>query len=306
MKVTLDLTDLVARGKLTAGEAERLKALSAEDTSALGANILLGFGTVAVALGVGVFLPTAMTAIVVGALFFALGLTLSLLGNARWLVFAQLCLVVGALAAAGGLVVQFDSSLWVEAALTVGLAVASVLARSALLSALAVVMGVVALGSGTAYFHGLYAFWVPHPALVIGSLAVLTLALYLVSLRVPPAYERLALTAARTAILIINAAFLVGSLFGDDDLHWSDLVFVIGWAVVLLAVGAWAVRANRRWVVNIAAVFLAIHFYTQWFERLGPSPLSILGGGVVLIIFGVLLRMLNQRKATPAVAAPAV
>ena len=39
---------------------------------------------------------------------------------------------------------------------------------------------------------------------------------------------------------------------------------------------AWAVKANRRWVINLVAVFGAIHFYTQWFERLGADPLSVL------------------------------
>jgi hypothetical protein len=49
-------------------------------------------------------------------------------------------------------------------------------------------------------------------------------------------------------------------------------------------------------VVNIVAVFFALHFYTQWFERLGASPLSILGGGLLLIVFGVLLRSLNRAR----------
>jgi hypothetical protein len=296
MKVTLDLTDLVARGQLTPAEAERLKGLAAADTGALASNILLGFGTVAVALGAAALLPSAVTVVVIGALLFGLGLSLRLAGAERWDVYAQICLVVGALGVAGGLIVQFPQIVWVHVGLTVGLAGAAVLARSGLLAALAVLMLVAALGAGTAYFHALYALWVPHPALTIGALSVLTLALYLASLRLPPVYERLAIIAARTAILIINLAFLVGSLFGDDDVHWPDTVFIIGWAVVLLAIGAWAVWENRRWVVNIVAVFFALHFYTQWFERLGASPLSILGGGLLLIVFGVLLRSLNRAR----------
>ncbi|WP_204307646.1 hypothetical protein, partial [Enterobacter hormaechei] len=57
----------------------------------------------------------------------------------------------------------------------------------------------------------------------------------------------------------------------------------IGWAVALIGAGAWAARAGRSWVLNLAAVFGAIHFYTQWFERLGPSPLSILVAGVLTL-----------------------
>lgn len=51
MKVTLDLTDLVARGQLTKEKADRLTRLGAADTGTLGSNILLSFGTVAVTLG---------------------------------------------------------------------------------------------------------------------------------------------------------------------------------------------------------------------------------------------------------------
>ena len=58
-------------------------------------------------------------------------------------------------------------------------------------------------------------------------------------------------------------------------------------------------------MVNAAAVFGAIHFYTQWFEYLGPNPLSVLGGGVLLVIFGLLLRWLNGRINKPPTLAPA-
>ena len=54
-------------------------------------------------------------------------------------------------------------------------------------------------------------------------LAVVTLALFFVSLRLPSAYERVAIIAARTAILMINLAFLIGSLFGDFDWRWPAL-----------------------------------------------------------------------------------
>ena len=80
-------------------------------------------------------------------------------------------------------------------------------------------------------------------------------------------------------------------------------VFIVGWAVALLAVAAWAVKANRRWVVNLAAVFGAIHFYTQWFERLGATPVSVLVGGVLVLAFAVVAWKLNHKaEAMPAAA----
>ena len=151
-----------------------------------------------------------------------------------------------------------------------------------------------ALGASTAYWSASYSLGVERPALSIGVLSANALGLYLVSLRVPPAYERLALIGARAAILLVNHAFLVGSIFGDQLVGWPNWVFAIGWAVAILGAGRWAVYANRRWVVNVAAVFGAIHFYTQWFETLGASQWSILGGGLILIAFGLGLARFNN------------
>jgi hypothetical protein len=294
MKVTLDLTALVANGKLSQAEADRLKGLAAADTGSLGTNIFLAFGTVAVALGAGTLLPTPQTAIVVGALLVALGLALTIANVTRWALFAQIVTVIGALGVVGGVWLLSNGSWAINLAMAVGLAAAAIAARSGLLAALAVLMLAVALGSGTAYWNASYFLGVERPALTIGVLSALTLALFLGSLRMPPAYERLAIIAARTAILMINAAFLIGSLFGDALVRLPLVAFSIAWAVVLIVVGGWAIMANRRWVVNAAAVFGAIHFYTQWFETLGPSPASILGGGVLLIAFGLALAWFNK------------
>ncbi len=63
----------------------------------------------------------------------------------------------------------------------------------------------------------------------------------------------------------------------------SAVGFAAAWAIGLIGVGSWAARANRRFVVNTAATFFAINFYTQWFERLGAEPLSIALGGLLVI-----------------------
>lgn len=303
MKVTLDLTDLQRRGEITKDEAERLARLGARDTGTLGSNILLSFGTVAVALGGGFLFPSAQSVIVIGAILFVIGLGLILNRQERWGLFAQICATLGALGIVGGVTVLTQGDLYVNLALALGLAIAAVVATSGLLAALAVLQLSMALGAGTAYWSASYFAWVERPAITILVLSALAIGLFLASLRLPPAYERIAIIAARTAILLINLAFLVGSLFGDRLLGWPDYVFSIVWAVLLIGVGFWAVTANRRWVVNAAAVFGALHFYTQWFEYLGANALSVLGGGILLIGFGLGLRWFNQRFG-PA-AAPA-
>ena len=307
MKVVLDLTALVAAGQLTQAEADRLKGLAATQNSSTAVNILLGFGVVAIALGIGVLIPTAQTAIVLGAIFVAAGFGLTAARIIRWSILAQILMVVGALGIVAGVWALSDGNWQVTLALAVGLGVVAAVARSGLLSALAVLLLAAALGSSTAYMHASYFLGVDRPALTIGVLSALTLVLYLASLRVPHDYERLAIIGARTAILMINLAFLVGSLFGDDALHWPAMVFAIIWAVLLIGAALWAAVVNRPWLLNAAAVFGAIHFYTQWFETLGPSPLSVVGGGILLIVFGLMLAWFNRQLAARREAkAPAV
>lgn len=297
MKITLDLDELVRRGELSTEEANRLKAFAIADTGALGTNIFLAFGAAAISIGLGALFPTALTAIVVGGVLFAGGIALKLMGGSRWLLLAQVCLTIGTLALSGGLSLLAEGSLPVNLAIALGIGAAGVFARSALLVSLAVIAFAASIGAATNYQGNI--FW--QPTLSIGLLAAMTLGLFLASLRLSPEYERLAIIGARVAILMLNFGFLIGSLFGDSAVNLPAIAFGIAWAVVLLVAGTWAITANRRWVVNAAAVFGAIHFFVQWFLALGPSPLAILGGGFLLVAFGFTLAAFNrQRSATQA------
>lgn len=291
MKVTLDLDDLVRRGELTPAEAERLKGFAKAETGTLGTNILLSLGASAIVVGLGTLFPTAEMAAVLGGLLLGLGLMLRFGGAARWTLFGQVCVTIGALALSGGLSMLAGGSVPINLGIGAGLAAAAVAARSGLLAAIAVIMFAATIGGATAYAGSF--FW--QPALTIGVLAAMTLGLYLLSLRLPPDYERLAIIAARVAIVMLNVGFLIGSLFGDDAVKLPSLAFSIAWAVVLVVTGVWAIRANRRWVVNAAAVFGAIHFFFQWFLALGASPVSIVGGGLLLVGFGFAIRWFNLR-----------
>ncbi len=78
MKITLDLSKLVEDGKLTPADAERLKALAAQETGHLGLNILTGFGVIAASAGAVAILLTAFqftagSAAIIGACVFVLG-----------------------------------------------------------------------------------------------------------------------------------------------------------------------------------------------------------------------------------------
>ena len=80
----------------------------------------------------------------------------------------------------------------------------------------------------------------------------------------------------------------------------SDAVFAGLWALALIAVGAWGVKRNRRFVVNTAAVFASIHFYTQWFEYLGATPVTVILSGVVVV--GIALGLWKYNRLAASIA----
>jgi hypothetical protein len=298
MKVTLDLGKLLADGKISQEEHDRLLQFAAAGTGSLAFNILLAFGAIAVAGGAVALLPDPIPGIVVGLVVLGGGLALSVAGSRQWALLANICILVGALGLAGGIVILDEASVEAFLAIAIGFAVAGVLARSGLLIAGSVLALSSCLGARTGYMHATYFLGIEEPTLVIVLFGLLALATYLISKMLGHDLERLALVAARTSLLLVNLGFWIGSLWGDTveaiGLVLSDVVFVVLWAVALIGVGIWAARANRRWVVNLAAVFGAIHFYTQWFERLGAVPVSILVAGLIALGFALVLWRLNQ------------
>lgn len=318
MKITLDLSKLVEEKKLSPAEAERLRALAAGDTYSLGINILVGFGVVAVSAGALGLAPTLLTVIVLGLVLSAIGLALTRQGSERWSLLAQIFLVVGVLLFCGGVYALGDGSFVAMLIVTATLAGTAILARSGLLMVAAVLALANCFGANTSYWAAGYALSLLHPLITIVLFSLLALLTYHLSKSLSADYERLALIAARTSIFVVNLGFWVGSLMGD----YSPLIrtmlaadssaginpfdspplipplpFVIGWAVALAGVGIWAVRENRRWVVNIVAVFAGIHFYTQWFERLGFNPSTVIVGGLLMLGFALGLWEFNKRFA---------
>ena len=318
MKITLDISKLVEEGKLTPAEAERLKALASHDTGSLGINILIGFGVIAVASGAVALVPTPLTAVLLGAALFAAGCAIVLRSVRQWNVLGQICLVIGALMFAGGVIAYGEGSLAAMLIVTIALALAAIAARSSLLIALAVLAASACLGARTGYSHAVYSLAIFEPTLTVLLFSALALAAYNLAHRLTADYERIALMAARTSILLVNVGFWIGSLWGDPLMLLRGLdrgqgfarvnetvvpaaAFSLAWALALVAVGVWAAKANRRWLVNTAAAFGAIHFYTQWFEKLGATPASVLLGGLVMLGVALALWSFNRR---PAAATP--
>jgi len=317
MKVTLDLDELLHKGDITQAEHDKLSRLAAATTGSLAFNLLVGFGIVAVAAAALALVPTPLTAVVIGVCLLLAGIALHRAQLAQWQLLANICILIGALMAGGGLIVGDDGSLASMLTVTVAFALVSVFARSSLMAVLATLMLAGCIGSSTGYFHASYGLEIRKPIYTIVLFALIAAGLYRLARVMPAAYLKISEAAMRTSVFLVNFGFWVGSLWGDHlgrasaaeptlaNGYIGAPVFAVLWALALLAAGIWAWRRNRRWVLNTVAVFAAIDLYTQWFENLDADAGSVLLAGLLALAAAVALSFVNtamqRRKASLSV-----
>jgi iron complex transport system permease protein len=306
MKVTLDLDKLRREQRITQEEYTKLQGFAAAETGSLALNIVLGFGVIATAGGALALLQSAGASIVLGALLAFAGISITERSPRTWGVLGATLLLVGALLTGGGIIYYTQGRPGGFLVVTALAAFAGVAARSGLLVSAATLCLSAAVGATTSYGHASYTLIIDQPALTVLLFTLVSWGLYRVSLQLEPELQRLAVIASRTALFLVNFGFWVGSLWGDSPGRERDFgrfgtgetipagVFAAAWAVALIATGTWAARENRRWVVNLVAVFGAIHFYTQYFERLGASPGSIIAAGLAAIAIAMVLVRYNR------------
>ena len=115
----------------------------------------------------------------------------------------------------GGVVGYGQGSLGLIADCHRGARARRIAARSSLLTALAVLAVSTCLGARTGYSHAMYSLAIFEPTFTMVMFSALALVAYQASKSLSADYERIASTAARTSIFIINFGFWVGSLWGD-------------------------------------------------------------------------------------------
>jgi iron complex transport system permease protein len=313
MKIVLDIDKLLAEKRISADQYAQFKKYAAEDTGSLAFNILIGFGAVATAGGAVALFPSAATAVLLGLIISVAGAYLRAEHLKAWGLLGSILLLVGSLGACGGIVIMTKGSMQGFLLVTILCLLGGVFARSGLLVSLSVFALSETVGVATAYSHASYFLIVQQPTVTVVLFSLLSVGAYLLSLRTPEEYRPIPIAFARTSLFLVNFGFWVGSLWGDplgrSAPGWNyrgvggipDMVFVLGWAIGLILTGIWAAQKNKRWVVNLVAVFGAIHFYTQYFERLGASPSSILVAGLAAL--GIAIGIVQYNKSFKPVEA---
>jgi hypothetical protein len=201
-------------------------------------------------------------------------------------------------------------------------------------TAIAIVPLAAALTSRTFYSHATYGVAIYEVTLTILQMSLIAVLALGASLKFSEHVARHARTLGRLALIWINMAFWIGSLWGDvvgshlwgprwtvvtagieqqwsKNAAWQSAIqtfrsnalaisadtFAAVWALGILGVGAWAALKARRAVLNIAVTFGAIHFYTQYFERLKATPRVIILAGIIAIFASWILWLLNRSLA---------
>ncbi len=309
MKIMIDVDELEREGVLTPELAAKMRQIAMRDTGSTAINIVLAFGAIAVAAGLLALFQSVRLGALLGFGFSVGGFLVERALTQQWSKLGRIWMTVGALLLAG------SSGLWIDRPMIGPLVAAAILfavaipAQSHLLIALTPFALAAAIGGSTGYWGACYEIAVREPTLTILLFTALGVGAWQVALRGPPALAALSVTFARISVVLVNFGFWVGSLWGDTpgDLWrnpsdvWSEtrqipaLAFVIAWAVALVIAGAWGARNGRRFLVNAAATFGGIHFYTQWFERLGADPMSVIGAGLAAIAIGFAIWKYNAR-----------
>ena len=201
-------------------------------------------------------------------------------------------------------------------------------------TAIAIVPLAASLSSRTFYGHATYGVAIYEATLTILQMSLFAALALAASVRFAERFARHARLVGQLALIWINMAFWIGSLWGDTigfylwGPRWSAITaglthgparfdvwreavkafeaqslvipadaFAAVWALGILAVGAWGAFTARRAVLNIAVTFGAIHFYTQYFERLEATPEAFIIAGVIAILAAWALWAVNRRFA---------
>ena len=316
MKITIDIDKLLAEERINGEEYIRLKTFATEDTGSLAFNILISFGVIAAALGALALVPSYANAIALGFLLAGTGIFFQLNYRQTWGLLGTIQLLLGSLMASGGILALTQGSvegfLWVAVLCLVG----GVLAKRTLLIIIATLAFSATVGAMAAYGYASYFLVIRQPLITVILFSLLGWGMYYLAQRLPIDYQHLAIACSRTSLFLVNFGFWVGSLWGDSLWYqqdsWSfgsgeiipDWFFVIAWAIALVLTGIWAVQHNRRWAVNTLSVFGAIHFYTQYFERLGASPSTLLIAGLIALGIAIAIAKYNRSQPPTARALP--
>ena len=312
MRVVLDLDALLASGRIDESEYRRLAGLASGSVGQLALRLLLSAGLIMLCAGAVWLVPEAqrsLIAAIAGLLLATCGLIAARLGPARMQPAGAIMLTAGVGLAALGILHQSAGQPGFLA-LALDAFVSSAVALFFAAAGRSVLLAVTGMLLANLGIFMLARNWQPAAldpvtALMIGA-AVQALAMHALWRRLPDGiWRRMAASVGIAAAAIVNACLADRSLIAPPDADWptaANNVHALVWTVLLAGSGWLAVAGNRRWAVNMTALFVLVHILGQWFRRFDASALSLFVAGVLLVAFAFAVHCLNSRRQLPAAA----
>jgi iron complex transport system permease protein len=298
MKINLDLTKLYNEGKINQQEYSKLLLLSTpiEKKGSALINIIGAFGVLAVVGSLAILITNLLIGIILSLLVSIIGILIVYKYKLQWGLLGNILLIIGAIGTAICAINYFDNNILVYLFISVLFLIISLISESGLLISLAAISISPLIKAEAYYGHASYTLVITQPIISILVFSLLSIGSYIVSKSISSTYERLLVIFSRTCLFMVNFSFMVGSLWGDQlgDLKIADFYIGILWAVGLLLTGVWASYREKKFVLNTVATFGMIHFYTQWFERLGAQPIALLVAGLMTIFVAIGLWKYNK------------
>jgi iron complex transport system permease protein len=311
MKILIDIDKLEQDGVLPPPLADVLRAHAIRDTGSTAINVLLALGAVTIAAGLLALVPHEGFAAFFGTGFILLGWLIKKNYQVQWGKLGSIWMFTGALTLSGSLGIITNQPFLAPLIAAAIFVFVGIVAESRLLIALVPLTLAAAIGGSTGYWDACYSFLTKEPTLTIVLFSALAYRAWRLAKSQKGLYQSLAIVFARMCVVLVNLGFWIGSLWGDypgsiwhvPHTYYSpiipEIVFSIGWAIALLLAGAWGAKHGRRFMVNTAAVFGALNFYTLWFDSLGMQPESVIVAGIATVAFALGLWRYN-RKALAA------
>ena len=305
-KITIHLKHLLEEKIITEDEAQRLIRLSENKSGgSVFRNLMVIFGTLSIVAGFLGLAPNPNIAAFLAMVVLGGGYYLYYNTDESWKFVAQSFGFLGTIGITAWLVTTtklvdfFDPNysdiivMWVIIS-SVLLLVAFTMHNKFLAGLFPIALAQL-VGASTFYAHASYYLSIRQPSIAIIVFSVIAVMAYVGASKLRGIYDDLCTIIARVSLFIINMAFWIGSLFGDeigknrwnrdiahDFIDIGENYFTIGWLALLLVAIWWGAQRGLGYVVNLSIVFLGIHFYTQYFETVGASPLGLLIGGILI------------------------
>ena len=167
MKITLDITKLLAEGQITQVEYDRLAQISSKNTNTLSINILVSFGILAFTWWIIVLDPSLLLGAVLASILTVAGLFIILKYQKQWSMLGNILLLIGALWTAASLIQYFSDQTWIFLFISILFVVVWIIARSGLLIAFSVLSIAPLINIDTFYGHASYFLFVEQPIITI-------------------------------------------------------------------------------------------------------------------------------------------